>query len=132
MTAGTHGTTFGGNPLAMAVGNAVLDIILADGFLERVRGVGLKLKQQLAGVVDAHPELLEGMRGEGLMLALKCRIPNTEIVAAARSEGLLLATAGDNVVRLLPPLIIGDADVDEATARLDRALTGLARRAAAE
>lgn len=132
MTAGTHGTTFGGNPLAMAVGNAVLDIVLADGFLEGVCRTGLALKQKLASVVDAHPDLLEGIRGEGLMLGLKCRVPNADVAGAARAEGLLLVPAGDNVVRLLPPLIIGEAEVDEATQRLDAALEKLTRRAAAE
>ena len=114
MTAGTHGTTFGGNPLAMAVGCAVLDVVLGDGFLEHVRETGIRLKQKLAAVVDSHPDVVEGIRGEGLMLGVKCRVPNGDVVAAARAEGLLLVAAGDNVVRLLPPLIIGDADVDEA------------------
>ena len=114
MTYGTHGTTFGGNPLAMAVGNAVLDIILDEKFLEKVRRTGLLLKQKLAAVADTHPDLIEEIRGEGLMLGIKCRISNGEVVAAARSEGLLLAAAGDNVVRLLPPLIVGEAEVDEA------------------
>ncbi len=114
MTAGTHGTTFGGNPLAMAVGAAVLDIVLADGFLDRVRQTGLRLKQKLAAVADSHPETVETIRGEGLMLGVKCRVPNGDVVAAARAEGLLLVAAGDNVVRLLPPLIVEDADVDAA------------------
>ncbi len=132
MTTGTHGTTFGGNPLAMAVGNAVLDIVLQDGFLERVRRIGLNLKQKLAGLADAHADLVEGIRGEGLMLGLKCRIPNADVAAAARAEGLLLVPAGDNVVRLLPPLIVGETEVDEAMARLDAGLARLAPRAAAE
>ncbi len=132
MTAGTHGTTFGGNPLAMAVGNAVLDIVLQDGFLEHVRRIGLKLKQKLAGLADAHADLLEGIRGEGLLLGLKCRIPNGDVAAAARAEGLLLVPAGDNVVRLLPPLIVGETEVDEAMARLDAGLARLVPRAAAE
>jgi acetylornithine/N-succinyldiaminopimelate aminotransferase len=132
MTTGTHGTTFGGNPLAMAVGNAVLDVVLEDGFLERVRNVGLKLKQSLGSVVDAHPGLVEGIRGEGLMLGIKCRVPNGEIAAAARAEGLLVVAAGDNVIRLLPPLIIGDQEVAEAVRRLDAALTVMTRQAAAE
>ena len=132
MTAGTHGTTFGGNPLAMAVGNAVLDVVLADGFLEHVRRTGLNLKQKLAALVDAYPEAVEAIRGEGLMLGLKCRLPNTDVAAAARSEGLLLVPAGDNVVRLLPPLIIGEVEVEEAMQRLDAALDKLTQRAAAE
>jgi acetylornithine/N-succinyldiaminopimelate aminotransferase len=132
MITGTHGTTFGGNPLAMAVGSAVLDVVLADGFLDSVRQTGLKLKQKLAGVVDEHRGIVEEIRGEGLMLGLKCRVPNTDVVAAARAEGLLLVAAGDNVVRLLPPLVIGEAEVEDAVRRLDVALGSLASRAAAE
>ncbi|MYZ49252.1 aspartate aminotransferase family protein [Propylenella binzhouense] len=132
MTVGTHGTTFGGNLLAMAVGNAVLDVVLAEGFLERVRTVGVLLKQKLAGIVDAYPAVLEELRGEGLMLGLKCRVPNGEVAAAAREAGLLLVAAGDNVVRLLPALTIEDREVEEAVARLDRALARIARREAAE
>ncbi len=132
MTAGTHGTTFGGNPLAMAVAAAVLDVVLGEGFLEHVRATGLRLKQKLAAVVDSHQDAVEGIRGEGLMLGVKCRLPNGDVAAAARAEGLLLVPAGDNVVRLLPPLIISEADVDEAMERLDAALSGLTRRAAAE
>jgi len=128
MTAGTHGTTFGGNPLAMAVGAAVLDVILADGFLDRVRRTGIRLKQKLAAVADSHPDLVHEIRGEGLMLGVKCRVPNADVAAAAREEGLLLVAAGDNVVRLLPPLIVEDAEVDEAVERLDRALASLIRR----
>ncbi len=131
MTAGTHGSTFGGNPLAMAVGNAVLDVILADGFLEKVSQTGLRLKQKLAAVADSHPELVEGIRGDGLLLGVKCRVPNGEIAALAREEGLLLVPAGENVVRLLPPLNIDDGIVDEAIERLDRGLSALARRNAA-
>jgi acetylornithine/N-succinyldiaminopimelate aminotransferase len=132
MTYGTHGTTFGGNPLAMAVGKAVLDIIMDEKFLEKVRRTGLLLKQKLAAVADTHADLVEEIRGEGLILGIKGRIPNGEIAAAARNEGLLLVPAGDNVVRLLPPLIVGEAEVDEAIRRLDTALAGLTRRAAAE
>ena len=132
MTAGTHGTTFGGNPLAMAVGNAVLDIVLADGFLDRVRQTGLRLKQKLASVADTHPAIVEEIRGEGLMLGIKCRVPNAEAAAALRGEGLLLVPAGDNVLRLLPPLIVGDAEVDEAIRRLEAGLDAIAVKTAAE
>ena len=130
MTAGTHGTTFGGNLLACAVGNAVLDVVLADGFLERVSRMGLLLKQKLAGLADAHVAV-EGVRGEGLLLGLKCRAANTDVVAAARDEGLLLAPAGENVVRLLPPLVVGEAEIEEGVARLDRALSRVGRQSAA-
>ena len=131
MTTGSHGSTFGGNPLAMAVGTAVLDVVLADGFLENVRRTARSLNQKLAGLAAAHPDIVEEIRGEGLMLGIKCRVPNTDVAAAARDEGLLTVTAGDNVVRLLPPLIIGEAEVEEAMLRLDAALGRLARRDAA-
>lgn len=130
MTAGTHGSTFGGNPLATAVGNAVLDVVLADGFLDNVRGTALYLKQKLAGLKDAHPEVIEDIRGEGLMLGIKCKVPNTSLQAAAVAEKLLTIGAGDNVVRLLPPLVITRADVDEALQKLDRACKALTPRAA--
>lgn len=121
MTLGTHGTTFGGNPLAMAVGNAVLDVILKPGFLEHVAQIALRLRQSLAQLKDHHPAVIEEIRGEGLMLGLKLKTPNTDFVAEARAAGLLVVAAGDNVVRLLPPLIIGENEVAEAVARLDRA-----------
>ncbi|MEN5084194.1 aspartate aminotransferase family protein [Bosea sp. TWI1241] len=134
MTLGTHGTTFGGNPLAMAVGNAVLDVILAPGFLDGVAQTALRLRQSLARLKDEHPQVIEEIRGEGLMLGLKLKTPNTEFVAQAREAGLLVVGAGDNVVRLLPPLVIGEAEVAEAVSRLDAAAkaveAGLARSAA--
>ncbi|MCW5697088.1 MAG: aspartate aminotransferase family protein [Bauldia sp.] len=119
MTAGTHGSTFGGNPLAMAVGNAVLDVVLADGFLEHVRRIGLLLKQRLAAVVDGHPNVVDEVRGEGLLIGLHCVPPNRDVLAALRDAGLIAVAAGDNVIRLLPPLIIGEAEVDQAIARLE-------------
>lgn len=121
MTLGTHGTTFGGNPLAMAVGNAVLDVILAPGFLDHVQKTALRLRQSLAQLRDQHPQVIEEIRGEGLMLGLKLKTLNTDFVAQARAAGLLVVAAGDNVVRLLPPLIIGESEVAEAVARLDKA-----------
>jgi acetylornithine/N-succinyldiaminopimelate aminotransferase len=121
MTAGVHGTTFGGNPLAMSVGNAVLDIVLADGFLDHVAQTGLLLKQRLAELKDRHPGVIADVRGEGLLMGLKTVCPNTEFTAAARDAHLLTIPAGDNVVRLLPPLIIGEEEVREAIARLDAA-----------
>jgi acetylornithine/N-succinyldiaminopimelate aminotransferase len=121
MVAGTHGSTFGGNPLATAVGNAVLDVVLAEGFLAHVRDTALYLKQKLAGLKDAHPAVIDDIRGEGLMLGIKCKVPNTALQAAAVAEKLLTIGAGDNVVRLLPPLVITRADVDEALQKLDRA-----------
>jgi acetylornithine/N-succinyldiaminopimelate aminotransferase len=121
MTAGSHASTFGGNPLAMAVGNAVLDIVLAPGFLERVRDVANFARQQLAGLVAAHPSVFEDVRGEGLMLGLKLRVPNTEFTAELFKRHMLAVGAGDNVVRLLPPLIIGEGEVREALSILSAA-----------
>ena len=119
MVAGSHGNTFGGNPLAMAVGNAVLDVILGAGFLERVQRTALVLKQKLAGLRDRYPGVVTEVRGEGLMVGLKLGVPNTEFAAAARAEHLLVIPAGDNVVRLLPPLIVTEAEVAEAVGRLE-------------
>ena len=129
MTAGTHGSTFGGNPLAMAVANAVLDQVLADGFLEHVRKLSLAFRQKLARLADEHPAIIEEVRGEGLMIGIKCKVPNTDLVAAARSEHLLMVGAGDNTVRLLPPLNIGDEEVEEAIDKLSKACTALDGRA---
>ena len=130
MTAGTHGSTYGGNPLAMAVGNAVLDIVLADGFLDRVQTVASHLRQQLAMLVERHSDLFEEVRGQGLLLGLKCRLPNTEISAAFRARGLLNVGAGDNVVRLLPPLIIEAQHVTEAIGLIEAACGDIRRQEA--
>ncbi|KRE01082.1 acetylornithine aminotransferase [Bosea sp. Root670] len=135
MTLGTHGTTFGGNPLAMAVGNAVLDVVLAPGFIENVGQIALRLKQSLAELKDKHPDVIQEIRGEGLMLGLKLHTLNTDFVNEARAHGLLVVGAGDNVVRLLPPLIITEADVAEAVSRLDKtagAVEAALKRPAAE
>jgi acetylornithine/N-succinyldiaminopimelate aminotransferase len=121
MTAGTHGTTFGGNPLGMAVGNKVLDIVLADGFLEHVLKIANYFRQQLARLIAEHPGVFEELRGEGLMLGLKTKVPNTEFVARLRAHGMLSVGAGDNVVRLLPPLIIDETHVREAMTHLSEA-----------
>ncbi|TIW75071.1 MAG: aminotransferase class III-fold pyridoxal phosphate-dependent enzyme, partial [Mesorhizobium sp.] len=126
MTAGVHGTTFGGNPLAMAVGNAVLDVVLEEGFLEDVQRKALLLKQGLAGVADEFPEVLEGIRGTGLMLGLKCVMPNTKVNMALRDQHLLAVPAGDNVIRLLPPLTVTDAEIGEALDRIRAGAQGLA------
>jgi acetylornithine/N-succinyldiaminopimelate aminotransferase len=126
MTAGTHGSTFGGNPLAMAVGNAVLDVVLAPGFLERVRRAGLLLKQRLAEIKDRYPSVIAEVRGEGLLVGVRAVVPNNDLVDALRAEKMLAVAAGDNVVRLLPPLIVGEAEIAEGIARLDRACARLA------
>jgi acetylornithine/N-succinyldiaminopimelate aminotransferase len=125
MTAGSHGSTFGGNPLAMAVANAVLDVVLEDGFLDRVAGMGLRLKQRLAALKDEHGDIIEEVRGQGLMLGLKCKVPNQKLLEALRAEKMLTVQAGDNVVRLLPPLIVGEAEIDLACANLDAACVAL-------
>lgn len=125
MVAGTHGSTFGGNPLATAVANTLIDIILEPGFLEQVRMSGLNLKQKLANLADEHPDLIEDIRGEGLMLGLKCVVPNTEIVQVFMDEKFLTVGAGDNVVRLLPPLNITDAEIKDAMDRMSTALSKL-------
>jgi acetylornithine/N-succinyldiaminopimelate aminotransferase len=132
MTAGSHGSTFGGNPLAMAVGNAVLDVVLEDGFLDRVTQMGLRLKQRLASLKDEHGEIIEEVRGQGLMLGLKCKVPNLKLLEALRAEKMLTVQAGDNVVRLLPPLIVGEAEIDAACAKLDAACVALKSGALAD
>jgi acetylornithine/N-succinyldiaminopimelate aminotransferase len=116
MTAGTHGTTYGGNPLAMAVGNAAVDMVLSPGFLDHVTKVANYLSQQLGALVAAHPAIFESVRGQGLMLGLKMKITNADFIAAARDQGLVVLPAGDNVVRLLPPLTLSE---DEARIGLD-------------
>jgi acetylornithine/N-succinyldiaminopimelate aminotransferase len=127
MTAGTHGSTFGGNPLAMAVGNAVLDVMLDPGFFEETDRVGRVLWHKLAGLVEAYPALFVEVRGAGMMLGLKCnKITNTELVDRLRAAGLLTVSAGDNVVRLLPPLNLTEAQVEEAMDKLRQVCRGWA------
>jgi acetylornithine/N-succinyldiaminopimelate aminotransferase len=129
MLPGTHGSTFGGNPLAMAVGNAVLDVLLEPGFLDHVQAMGLRLKQELARVMDEAPNVVEEVRGSGLLAGIKVRPPTAEVVAACMAEKLLTAGAGENVVRLLPPLNVTEAEIVEATQRLSGALRGLKKAA---
>lgn len=121
MTAGTHGTTYGGNPLAMAVGNAVMDVVLAEGFLAHVRDVSLVFRQGLAGLKDRFPEIIEEIRGEGLLLGMKAKVPAGDLVGAMRGERLLGVPAGDNVVRLLPPLTVTAEEAREGLARIEKA-----------
>jgi acetylornithine/N-succinyldiaminopimelate aminotransferase len=120
MTAGTHGSTFGGNPLAMAVGNAVLDVILAPGFLDKVQRDAARLQERLLFVVRKYPAVYAELRGQGLLLGIKTAVPNIEVVKRLQNEGMLAVGAGDNVVRLLPPLIIGKAEIDAAEVILDK------------
>jgi acetylornithine/N-succinyldiaminopimelate aminotransferase len=131
MVAGTHGSTFGGNPLATAVGNAVLDVVLADGFLDTVQQRALVLKQKLARLKDEHPTIIEDIRGVGLMMGIKCVTPNTEFQATALEHKLLTIGAGDNVIRLLPPLVVTDDDIAEAVNKLDATCRTLEARKAA-
>ncbi|PAU98753.1 aspartate aminotransferase family protein [Paracoccus salipaludis] len=125
MGVGSHGSTYGGNPLACAVGTRVMEIVADDAFLAEVNRKGALFRQKLEGLVAAHPDVFEDVRGVGLMLGLRCKVAPTEVVAAAYDEHLLTVPAADNVVRLLPPLNISDEEITEAVARLDRAATTL-------
>ena len=121
MTYGTHGSTYGGNPLAMAVGNAALDIILGDGFLANVVRMGEVLEKRFTAVAAAHPKVFGGVRGMGLIRGFECKIPNTDVVAALRRNGMLVVGGGDNVIRLLPPLIIDESHIEHAVEIIDLA-----------
>jgi acetylornithine/N-succinyldiaminopimelate aminotransferase len=127
MSPGTHGSTFGGNPLAMAVGNAVLDVVLEPGFLDAVRSKALRLKQGLARLSDQFPDIIEEVRGQGLLMGLKLKLPPADAVGAAAAEKLLVVAAADNVVRILPPLNAEDGEISDAIERLARALTRLSK-----
>ncbi len=128
MTVGTHGTTYGGNPLAMACGNAVLDVLLARGFLDEVARKGLLLRQSLAALAAGHPHVVEEIRGEGLMQGIKLRVPNGEFAAAARAQKLIVIPAGENVVRVIPPLVISDEELKEGVRRLEAACGAFERK----
>lgn len=129
MTAGTHGSTYGGNPLACAVGARVMEVITADGFLDGVNAISGRFRQGLEGLAASHPKIFGEVRGQGLMLGLKARVPNTEVVAQCYAQHLLTVPAADNVIRLLPPLVIGEEEVAEALSRLDAAAAALTRAA---
>ena len=120
MTPGTHGSTFGGNLLAMAAGNATLDVMLAPIFFDHVQRASLIMKQKLASVVDRYPDVVSEVRGEGLLIGVKAVVPSGDLVAALRHEKLLTVGAGENVVRLLPPLIVSEAEIEDAVSRLER------------
>jgi acetylornithine/N-succinyldiaminopimelate aminotransferase len=128
MTAGTHGSTYGGNPLGMAVGNVAVGMLLEDGFLDHVNAVANYLRQQLSRLVTDHPQVFEELRGQGLLLGLKLKPPVGDFVGAARSLGLLTVPAGENVVRILPPLNVSEAEVREAVAMLDQAAAALEKQ----
>jgi len=127
MTAGTHGSTFGGNPLAVAAASAVLDVMLAPGFLDQVKRSSLLLKQKLASIVDRYPDVLTQVRGEGLLIGLQAVVPSPDLIVALRNEKLLTVGAGENVVRLLPPLIVSEAEIDEAVTRIEKACAKLSK-----
>jgi acetylornithine/N-succinyldiaminopimelate aminotransferase len=118
---GTHGSTFGGNPLACAAGNAVLDVILEPGFLQQVERKGRRLWGMLEQVVAEYPHVVSEVRGAGLILGLKSEVPNSELQDAMLAEGLLAVAAGENVVRLVPPLVLTDGDIDEGVEMIRRA-----------
>ena len=128
MTAGTHGSTYGGNPLGMAVGNEAVGMLLEEGFLDHVQHIGNYLRQQLAGLAAAHPDVFEEVRGRGLMLGLKLKPPAGDFVNAARAEGLLTVGAGENVVRILPPLTVSEAEVREAVGMLEKAAAAMEKQ----
>jgi acetylornithine/N-succinyldiaminopimelate aminotransferase len=125
MTPGSHGSTFGGNPLAVAAANAVLDVMLKPGFFEHVQKMSLLLKQKLASVVDRHAGVLAEVRGEGLLIGLKAVVPSGDLVTALRDQKLLTVGAGENVVRFLPPLIVTEAEIEESVSRLESACAKL-------
>jgi len=127
LTPGSHGTTYGGNPMAAAAANAVLDVILEDGFLDGVRAHGAQLRAGLENLVQAWPGVFEGVRGVGLMLGLECSLPNAAVQKACVAEGLLTVAAGENVLRLVPPLVVNPDDIEEGLARLARAARALKR-----
>ena len=120
MAAGTHGSTFGGNPMAVAAGNAVLDLMLKPGFFERVQKVSGLLQDRLSTLVSAYPKLFVELRGSGLLLGIRCHVTAGDFVAKLRANGLLCLTAGENVLRILPPLIVGEAEIEEGLAVLNR------------
>jgi acetylornithine/N-succinyldiaminopimelate aminotransferase len=127
LTPGTHGSTFGGNPLATAVGEAVIDIVLEPGFLEGVQQKALRLRQGLARLQDQFPGLVTEVRGQGLLAGIKLAVAPSEIVTAALAERLLVVGAGDNVLRVLPPLVVADHEISEGIERLSRALAQVSK-----
>ena len=126
MVAGTHGSTYGGNPLAMSVSQAVIDIVGTPAFLEDVCQKALHFKQGLSRILDSYPQIVDGLRGEGLMLGLHCVVENTKIVEALRDEYLLSVGAGENTIRLVPPLNVTKNEIDIALGALERACHKLA------
>jgi acetylornithine/N-succinyldiaminopimelate aminotransferase len=132
MTLGTHGSTYGGNPLAMAVGNAAIDLATAPGFLDSVNKIANYLNQQLGALVAGHPAIFEAVRGQGMMLGLKMKVPSGDFIAAARDAGIIVLPAGDNVVRLLPPLTLSEEEAREGVALMGKAASALEMKVAAQ
>ncbi len=132
MTVGTHGSTYGGNPLAMAVGNAVLDVVLEDGFLDRVNRVAGRFQQRLAELRDSHPAVIAELRGQGLLLGIKAAVPAPELIAALREEGMLVPGAAENVIRLLPPLNVSEEEVGIAADKIEAACRRIEARLASD
>ena len=127
MTPGTHGSTFGGNLLAMAAGNATLDVMLAPKFFDQVQRASLIIRQKLASIVDRYPDVVSEVRGDGLLIGVKAVVPSADLVAALRHEKLLTVGAGENVVRLLPPLIVSEVEIEDAVSRLERVCAKLSK-----
>jgi acetylornithine/N-succinyldiaminopimelate aminotransferase len=125
MVAGSHGSTYGGNPLACAVGGAVMDIVSTDAFLGEVTAKAGRLRQRLEGLVASHPDVFVTVRGVGLMLGIECKVTNLDVVNAGYDQQILTVPGGANVIRLLPPLNISNDEIDEAVARLDKAATAI-------
>jgi acetylornithine/N-succinyldiaminopimelate aminotransferase len=125
MAPGSHGSTFGGNPLAVAAANAVLDVMLKPGFFDHVQKMSLLIKQKLASVVDRYPTILSEVRGEGLLVGVKAVVPSGDLVNALRDQKLLTVGAGDNVVRFLAPLIVNEAEIEQSVQMLERACIAL-------
>ncbi|MFG1186504.1 MULTISPECIES: aspartate aminotransferase family protein [Xanthobacter] len=132
MTVGTHGSTYGGNPLAMAVGNAVLDVVLEDDFLPRVNRVAGRFQQRLAELRDTHPAVIAEVRGQGLLLGIKAAVPAPELIAALREEGMLVPGAAENVIRLLPPLTVSEEEVGIAADKIEAACRRIEARLASD
>jgi acetylornithine/N-succinyldiaminopimelate aminotransferase len=125
MGPGSHGSTFGGNPLAVAAANALLDVMLKPGFFDHVQTMSLLLKQKLASVVDRYPSVLSEVRGEGLLLGVKAVVPSGDLVTTLRQQKLLTVGAGDNVVRFLAPLIVTESEIEQSVASLERACAAI-------
>lgn len=128
MAPGAHGSTYGGNPLAMAATNAVLDVVLEDGFLNRVAQMGEYLQKRMDDVVAKYPQIVKGARGLGLMVGFECVVPNTDLVAQCFNNGLLAVPAGDNVMRLLPPLVVQEEHIEAAIAIIERSCKELSEK----